>query len=322
MTRPPNSRLQRTAAAPLSSKPLGDLIGVVVHTALLMLVVSMGALAEQPAGGERKRVNKNDGQVYVWIKPGRFSMGCSQGDDGCHPEEKPAHTVTISRGFWIGQTVVTVDAWKRYRKSVGAPTLPTADPYGRVDLNEAGAGDRPAVLMNWSQASDYCAWAGGQLPTEAQWEYAARAGDVRAHSGDLDETAWYGDNSGLHRIDTAALVAKVGDGDAFDKALFENGNAPRRVRQKRPNAWGLYDLFGSVSQWLSDWFGRAYYARSPDHDPTGPAAAEFDFPQRVIRGNSWDGPPDDTRVSRRGRIPPGDRYSAVGLRCVLPHDWR
>ena len=61
-----------------------------------------------------------------------------------------------------------------------------------------------------------------------------------------------------------------------------------------------------------------YYARSPDHNPPGPAAAEADFPQRVIRGNSWDGPPDDTRVSRRGRIPPDDRYSAVGLRCVLP----
>ena len=286
--------------------------------AILLLVVSVDAAAEQPVGGERQRVNAKDGQVYVWIRSGTFSMGCSQGDAECHPEEKPAHTVTISRGFWIGQTVTTVDAWKRHRKAVGAPPLPTADPYGRVDLNEAGGGDIPAVLMDWSQARDYCAWVGGQLPTEAQWEYAARAGDTRAHFGDLDETAWYGDNSGLHRIDTAALMARLGDDAAFDKALFENGNAPRRVRLKSPNAWGLYDLFGSVSQWLADWFDRTYYARSQDHDPPGPATAEPDFPQRVIRGNSWDGPPDDTRVSRRGRIPPADRYSAVGVRCVLP----
>jgi formylglycine-generating enzyme required for sulfatase activity len=285
---------------------------------LLLLVVSAGAAAEHPAGGDGQRVNTKDGQVYVWIRPGTFSMGCSQGDAGCHPEEKPAHTVTISSGFWIGQTVATVDAWKHYRNAVGAPALPTADPYGRVDLNEAGGSDMPAVMMNWSQARAHCAWAGGQLPTEAQWEYAARAGDTRAHSGDLDETAWYGDNSGLHRINTAVLLARYGDGDGFDAALFENANAPRRVRQKRPNAWGLYDLFGSVSQWLADWFGRTYYARSPDRDPPGPAAAEADFPQRVIRGNSWDGPPDDTRVSRRGRIPPDDRYSAVGFRCVLP----
>ena len=80
----------------------------------------------------------------------------------------------ISSGFWIGQTVATVDAWKRYRKAVGAPALPTADPYGRVDLNEAGGGDMPAVMMNWPQASAYCAWAWGQLPTEAQWRCSPR----------------------------------------------------------------------------------------------------------------------------------------------------
>jgi formylglycine-generating enzyme len=286
--------------------------------AVSILLVSGGGFAEQPADAGRQRVNSKDGQVYVWIEPGTFSMGCSPGDGDCHPEEKPSHTVTISSGFWIGQTVVTVDAWRRYRKATGAPALPTADPHGRADLNEAGGGDMPAVLMNWSQARGYCEWAGGRLPTEAQWEYAARAGDTRAHSGNLDETAWYGDNSGRHRIDTAALMARHPDEDAFDKALFVNGNGPRRVRQKRPNAWGLYDLFGSVSQWLADWFDRTYYARSPERDPLGPAVAEPDFPQCVIRGNSWDGPPDDTRVSRRGRIPPSDQYSAVGFRCVLP----
>ena len=118
------------------------------------------------------KLNVKDGQVYVWITPGTFSMGCSAGDAECHAEEKPSHTVTISSGFWIGQTVVTVDAWKRYRNAVGAPALPTSDPYGRSDLNEAGpgempvvlTGDMPVVLISWSQASNYCVWAGGQLP--------------------------------------------------------------------------------------------------------------------------------------------------------------
>jgi formylglycine-generating enzyme len=310
--------MKRLVAVVLLAVPLAfGIASAQTAKAVLLLAVSIGAGAEHPADGERQRVNTKDGQVYVWITPGTFSMGCSPGDAECHPEEKPSHTVTISSGFWIGQTVVPVDAWKRYRKAAGAPALPTSDPYGRGDLNEAGLGDTPAVLMNWSQAGDYCAWAGGQLPTEAQWEYAARAGDTRAHSGNLDETAWYGDNSGRHRIDTAALMAKHPQGDAFDKALVENGNAPRRVRQKRPNAWGLYDLFGSVSQWLADWFDPTYYTRSPDRDPSGPAEAQPDYRQRVIRGNSWDGPLDDTRVSRRGRIPPDDRYSAVGFRCVL-----
>jgi formylglycine-generating enzyme required for sulfatase activity len=286
--------------------------------AVSILPVSSSMVSEQPGDAGRQRVNSKDDQVYVWIRPGTFSMGCSPGDAECHPEEKPSHAVIISSGFWIGQTVVTVDAWQRYRTAAGAPALPTADPYGRGGLNEAGGSDMPAVLMNWSQARDYCRWAGGDLPTEAQWEYSARAGDPHAHSGNLDETAWYGDNSGRHRIDTAALVAKYGDGDAFDKALVENGNAPHRVRQKRANAWGLYDMFGSVSQWLADWFDRTYYVQSPERDPTGPSGSELDYPQRVLRGNSWDGPPDDTRVSRRGRIPPDDRYSAVGFRCVLP----
>ncbi len=178
----------------------------------------------------------------------------------------------------------------------------------------------PAILMNWSQARDFCGWAGGRLPTEAEWEYAARAGGTAPHpAGDLNDIAWYGDNSGRRPLDTAALykAALHEDESLIDKTLFENGNGPHAVRQKKPNPWGLYDMFGSVSQWIVDWFDRTYYERSETIDPMGPTQPEPAFPQRVIRGNSWDGPPEETRVSARGRIPPSDRYSAVGLRCVL-----
>ena len=121
----------------------------------------------------------------------------------------------------------------------------------------------------------------------------------------------------LPTVWAAFLYARDKDGSLIDKKLFENGNGPHPVREKNPNPWGLYDLFGSVSQWLADWFDRKYYEHSETMNPRGPGEPEKDFPQRVIRGNSWDGPLDDTRVSRRGRIPPSDRYSAVGLRCIL-----
>jgi len=267
----------------------------------------------------RTRSNATDGQIYVWIPPGTFMLGCSPGDNECGDEEKPAHQVTLTKGFWMGQTVVTVGAWKRYRSATGAAALPTTDPSGRRRLNEAsGNDDIPVVLMDWQQANDFCRWAGGRLPTEAQWEYAARAGHSESRSGRLDNIAWYADNSGKSRINSADFLKRHSEGEEYDKLLFKNGNGPRPVRQKAANSWGLYDLFGSVSQWIADWFDRTYYQQQDGVDPRGPATSETKFPpQRVIRGNSWDGPPDETRVSARGRIPPADRYSAVGLRCVI-----
>ncbi len=263
------------------------------------------------------RLNPLDGQIYVWIAPGSFMLGCSPGDDDCLGEEKPPHPVTLTKGYWIGQTVVTVGAWKRYRSATGKAPLPTTDPHGRADLNEASGNDEvPAVLMDWQQAYDYCRWAGGQLPTEAQWEYAARAGHAESRPGPLEAIAWYADNSGKSRIDSAEFISRYSEGEQYDQLLFKNGNGPHPVRQKAANDWGLYDLFGSVSQWTGDWFDRTYYEQQDGRDPRGPSFSEAKFPQRVIRGNSWDGPPSDARVSTRGRIPPTDRYSAVGLRCI------
>jgi formylglycine-generating enzyme required for sulfatase activity len=225
------------------------------------------------------RVNPKDGLKYIWIPPGTFMMGCSPGDNECQANEKPAHLVTISRGFWIGQTPVTVGAYKRFAGATGRQ-MPKASGFNRAWTDEG----MPIVNENWHDAHDYCAWAGGRLPTEAEWEYAARGGSATARYGPIDEVAWYDKNSGKRAHD---------------------------VGQKRANGFGLYDILGNVWEWASDWHDESYYQSSHSQDPTGSASGSA----RVLRGGSWFDNPSYVRVSYRGRFNPTSSWYNVGFRC-------
>jgi formylglycine-generating enzyme required for sulfatase activity len=226
------------------------------------------------------RENSRDGLKYVWIPPGNFMMGCSHGDSECGDSEKPAHQVTIRRGFWIGQTPVTVGAYKRFAGASGHQMPPTPD------FNSGWANkNMPIVNVNWDDAQAYCGWTGGRLPTEAEWEYAARAGSTESRYGPIDEVAWYSNNSG---------------GQTHD------------VAQKRANAFGLYDMLGNVWEWVNDWFDGNYYQGSPSQDPQGPGSGQV----RVLRGGSWFIYPWGVRVSIRVRDAPGVRNLNFGFRCA------
>jgi serine/threonine-protein kinase len=225
------------------------------------------------------RENPKDRVKYVWIPPGTFMMGCSPGDSECYDDEKPAHQVTITRGLWIGQTPVTVGAYKRFVGATGRQ-MPEAPNFNNVWTNE----DMPIVNVSWNDAQAYCGWMGGRLPTEAEWEYAARGGSTEARYGPLDEVAWYSGNS---------------------------GNQTRDVAQKRPNGFGLYDMLGNVWQWVSDWYDEHYYQASPPQDPQGPASGQY----RVLRGGSWVIYPRLVRVSCRYGLAPAVRGADVGFRC-------
>ena len=276
---------------------------------VIIALLLAGALSAQQAG--QTKANGKDHQQYVWIAAGKFFMGCSPNDRNCSADENPRHSVEITKGFYLGQTPVTVGAWKAYSAASGKPALPTVDSYGRK-INAATADDnQPAVEVTWDEANSYCAWAGMRLPTEAEWEYAGRAGTATPLYGDdIDKLAWYADNSGKKAFDS--VEAFRFDNSKYEKKLFGNGNGPKDVKLKAANAWGLYDMLGNVAQWVSDYYAPTYYATSDSQDPQGPKQGT----QRVLRGGSWNAMPAAVRVSNRITNPPGDRVSTFGFRCA------
>jgi formylglycine-generating enzyme required for sulfatase activity len=236
-------------------------------------------VSAEPRPGE-ERVNPDDGQTYVWIPPGEFPMGCSPGDQEGFDHEKPAHKVRIARGFWLGQTPVTVGAYRHFAESTGVP-MPVGGPQWKDS-------DQPMVAVTWEEAKRYCeVWAKGRLLTEAEWEYAARATTTGPRYGELVAIAWHADNSG-DRI--------------------------HPVKQKQPNAWGLFDMLGSVWEWVADWYEEGYYGTLPSMatDPQGPPSGTY----RVLRGGSWDYSPRFVRASDRSRVVPGLRGHVFGFRCA------
>ena len=253
------------------------------------------------------RVNAADGQHYAWIPPGSFTMGCLPMDNDCDDAEKPAHEVAITQGFWIGQTATTVGAYKQYSRKTSRPMPPSKDNEGRR-LNED---DRlPIVAMTWDEAKAFCAWAGMRLPTEAEWEYAARAGSTESRYADLNAIAWYADNSGTRHLDSAALSR--GEQQNYSQRLLENGNGPHPVAQKQPNSWKLYDMLGNVWQWTADYYADGYYGQSPGSDPPGPSSGEW----RVLRGGSWFNTAWDVRPVLRYARSPSNRNNDFGFRCA------
>ncbi len=167
----------------------------------------------------------------------------------------------------------------------------------------------PMVDVTWNDAQAYCGWAGGRLPTEAEWEYSARAGNTASRYGDLDRFAWYGDNSGRKHLHSQRIFDD--DQAHYEKRLNENGNGMHEVCQKRANGFGLYDILGNVWEWVNDWYDETYYQNSPSQDPPGPTSGQL----RVLRGGSWSSIHRIVRVSSRLRVKPGGRDDNLGFRC-------
>lgn len=247
---------------------------------------SSGTLERQSARDPQLgtvKVNPVDGQRYVWIPPGEFDMGASPGDPDAKADEKPRHRVIISRGFWMGETPVTVEAYLRFAKATrrGMPT----EHAGKE--KEWKLGRVPMTCVTWHDAAAYAEWAGLRLPTEAEWEYAARGGTTGPRY-ELDRITWTGENS-------ESLV--------------------REVRGWEPNPFGLYDVLGNVWEWTADWYDANYYRSSPSKDPQGPAGGT----DRSARGGAWRYYPSIARASCRGRVDPTGWNGLIGFRCVGDH---
>jgi len=206
-------------------------------------------------------------------------MGCSAGDgDYCSDREKPAHAVTLS-SFKMLETEVTES---QYSAVMGENPS--------CNYNTVGGPNNPVECVTWIQAKEFCEAIGGRLPTEAEWEYAARGGTTtRYYCGDsascLGGIEWYSSNS----------EAKKND-----------------VKGKTANAYGMYDMLGNVKEWTADWYDEGYYSVSPSDDPLGPASGS----DRVIRGGFFISGDADLRVSYRGYFDPSYSNDRVGLRCA------
>jgi formylglycine-generating enzyme required for sulfatase activity len=227
----------------------------------------MGTAAPVSALGTSK-VNPKDGLTYVLIPAGTFDMGCSPNDSECEDDEMPHHFVTITKDFWIGQTLVTQAA---YKKVIG----PNPSMFHGDQL--------PVDTVSWDDATAYCAAADMRLPTEAEWEFAARGGNPNARYGPLDLIGWYSENS----LGTTHEVAK-----------------------KLPNLYGLYDMLGNIWEWVADWY--APYGAAPAVDPKGPSNAAA----RALRGGSWSLHENFARASSRSWDVPNTLDEYESFRCA------
>ena len=234
-------------------------------------------------------VNPKDGSLLVRIPAGGYCMGSESGT----PPERPAHRVSLG-SFYIAQHPVTNAQYRQFVLDTGhrAPYLDDA----RVErenwdqernLPPAGREDHPVVLVSWHDARAYCAWAGGRLPTEAEWESAARGG-------------------------LADKPYPWGDGINRELANYDNRAGTTPVGSYPSNPYGLYDMAGNVWEWVADWYDPHYYAVSPTEDPQGPATGTV----KVLRGGAWLLFPEFCRVSYRFRNNPNFRFNLIGFRLA------
>ena len=249
-------------------------------------------IASLPAG--TVRVHPKDECEYVWVPPGTFRMGRVPGDDvpdERYEIEKPRHPVEISRGFWLGRGPVTVAAFRRFThaRRLDMPRAPK-------DNHNWAKHDRPIVNVSWGRARDYCAWVGGRLPTEAQWEYAARGGvDGQIYPWGMEITP-----------------AHANYCDSDWKGTSPAGSYPA-------NGFNLFDMVGNVWEWVADWYSEGLYATRSLVKPTiDPQMYQNQTDKRVVRGGSWQSIPVEVRTSLRGFQTPNDGFTDFGFRCLVP----
>jgi formylglycine-generating enzyme required for sulfatase activity len=234
----------------------------------------------------------------VLIPAGPFQMGCDSGNDSCAYYEQPLHTVTLS-AYSIDKYEVTNH---RYKACVdaGGCTAPEADfsmtrnPY----YNTTTYAYYPVIIVDWNQAATFCAWDGKRLPTEAEWEKAAR-GNKDTRIFPWGNSAPDCTKANIYISDTCFWV-----GDTSAVGAYPKGASP----------YGVMDMTGNTAEWVSDWWQADYYSMSPASNPTGPATGTY----RVLRGGAWDNVAREARLAGRSNHDPGSGFLEGGFRCVRP----
>lgn len=224
-----------------------------------------------PAAAPAEVLQGSDGAEMVLIPAGEFMMGSDNG----RPEEQPVHRVRLD-GYYIDKHPVTFELYDKFCEATGR-AKPADQGWGR--------GKHPVINVDWEDAAAYAHWAGKRLPTEAEWEKAAKGPSGLDQPGALSDYAWHVHNS---------------------------GGRTHPVGEKKPNGFGLHDMLGNVWEWCADWYDEGYYSYLPCHDPKGPLSGVA----RVVRGGGWFMFPRYARASGRFRSQPASRDGGLGFRCV------
>ena len=258
----------------------------------------------------------------VFIAGGEFLMGTAEG----HPHESPVHRAVVD-GFYLDETEVTNAAFRAFVEATGYVTEsekqgssgvfdPSTGEWSLVegadwrhpsgpDSSIEGQDDHPVVHVSWDDANAYAQWAGKRLPTEAEWEYAARGGredTVYPWGNDLNP-----DGKFFANVWQGVFPVRDEGGDGF------GGVAP--TRQFPPNGYGLYDMAGNVWEWVADWYAPDYYQHATSRNPKGPAEGM----ERVHRGGSWMCSTNycqGYRVAARQKTTPDTALNNLGFRCA------
>mgnify|MGYP001180767772 CR=1 FL=1 len=261
------------------------------------VLILLAALVMPHLGQAAENTHTNSiGMEFVLIPAGTFQMGSDPNDREAAPSERPRHRVTISKPFYLGKYEVTLAQWEAVMGS-SPYTLPRSNPYyGLPGMADRLRKPTNPATVSWNDAQAFIKRLNEReghnryrLPTEAEWEYAARAGTTTAYSfGDdakqLGRYAWYGED-------------------------FRSGST-HPVGQKEPNPWGLHDIHGNVWEWVQDWYDERYYANSPSVDPQGPSSGSG----RVVRGGSWHQTATSWRSAFRRQYDPDYRGISIGFR--------
>jgi serine/threonine-protein kinase len=258
-----------------------------------------------------------DGMPLVYVPEGKFEMG-SNADE----RARPVHRVALD-AFWIDQTEVTNTMFAAFLNELGNQVeegVGWLEPgaghrgivYGHIEENdgvflpEAGYEDYPVIEVSWYGAAAYCSWAGGRLPTEAEWEYAARGPQARLYPWG---NSFDGRRANYCDVNCTYDWRDTDSDDGFAE-WTSVGSYPEGA------SWcGALDMAGNVWEWVSDWWSEDYYAHSPTENPQGPDSGTL----HVARGGSWFDEGRQARLSRRkGLTPSSYRMHWVGFRCVVP----
>ncbi|MGZ6315658.1 MAG: formylglycine-generating enzyme family protein [Anaerolineales bacterium] len=260
-------------------------VGILLVATLAACEAQTAPLASTAARGEAAVPDK-DKIALIFVPAGKFEMG-SQGYKG----EGPLHAVGLN-AFWIDQTEVTNQQYARCVQQRVCQPPERLNSYSRPSYyGDPQYAEYPVIYVNWGDADNFCRWLGRRLPTEAEWERAARGSDERIYPwGDQPPQA-----SVLNFDYTVGDTSPVGE--------YPSGASPYHV----------LDMAGNVEEWVSDWYDPAYYAESPYSDPGGSVARK----EHVVRGSAWTTGPSGIRAASRLFYPPDSAFMNLGFRCAL-----